>query len=151
MISSRTNEDVLDDWAKPLDFEVIKFNSFDENGKAIYHTNVMMCLGDKFAVICLESIADEKEKELVRQSLHQTKREIVEISFNQMNSFAGNMILLQNSDKDKFLAMSETAYKSLDDNQTNILEKYATLISFDVDIIEKCGGGSVRCMIAEVI
>ena len=149
-ISSRTNEEVLDAWAKSLGFDVVKFHSFDENGTVIYHTNVMMCLGDKFAVICLESITAEKERELVRQSLHQSDRDFVEISFEQLNSFAGNMLLLQNVKEDKFLVMCEAARKSLTELQKTTLEKYAEIISFDIDIIEKCGGGSVRCMIAEI-
>ncbi len=148
-ISSRTNEEVLNYWAKALDFEVIKFHSFDENGKAVYHTNVMMCLGDKFAVACLESITNENEREQFVHSLHQTNREIIEISFEQMNKFAGNMLLLQNKNTENILVMSQTAFESLDKYQIKKLKSHAKLLSFDIDIIEKCGGGSVRCMIAE--
>jgi hypothetical protein len=149
-ISSRTNEDVLEAWSNALDFDVIKFHSFDENGLAIYHTNVMMCLGDKFAVICLESITDESERRFVIQTLEWTKKEIVDISFDQMNNFAGNMLLLRNSQKEKILAMSETARKSLNPEQIRQIETWAKIVSFDIEIIEKCGGGSVRCMIAEI-
>jgi hypothetical protein len=149
-ISSRTNEEVLDDWAEALDFEVVKFHSFDENGKAIYHTNVIMCLGNKFTVICMESIADENEKRVLIETFHQTNKEIVEISFEQMSKFAGNMLLIQNSSEEKILVMSKTARNSLNEDQIIKLEKYAKLASFDIDIIEKCGGGSVRCMIAEI-
>lgn len=148
-ISSRTDEYILEKWAKMLDFELFQFQSFDENGKAIYHTNVMMCLGDKFAVACLESISDENKKRFFHEKLHQTGKELIEISFEQMSSFAGNMLLLQNSDNEKILVMSKTAFESLNENQIEKLASYAKLLSFDIDIIEKCGGGSVRCMIAE--
>lgn len=148
-ISSRTNEDVLENWANEMDFEICKFRSFDETGKAIYHTNVMMCLGNKFAVVCLESISDENEKRLFCEKLYQTGKEIVEISFEQMKKFAGNILLLQNAENEKILVMSKTAFDSLQKNQIEKLESNAKLLSFNIDIIEKCGGGSVRCMIAE--
>jgi hypothetical protein len=148
-LSSRTNEELLANWATAMDFEVVKFHSFDEPGKAVYHTNVMMCLGVDFAVVCRESITDERERENFVNKLRQTGKEIIEISFEQMNSFAGNMLLLQNKKHEKFLLMSQTAFKSLNPNQIEKLETYANIKSFDIDIIEKCGGGSVRCMIAE--
>jgi hypothetical protein len=149
-ISSRTNEEVLAVWAKKSGFTIVKFHSFDEDGKAVYHTNVLMCLGDKFAVICLESISDKSEKQMIARNLRRTDKEIIEISFEQMRSFAGNMILLQNKNGEKFIVMSETARKSLREDQIANLEKYAKPVSFDIEMIEKCGGGSVRCMIAEI-
>ncbi|MDQ3633017.1 MAG: arginine deiminase-related protein [Acidobacteriota bacterium] len=149
-ISSRTNEDALKDWSNKLDFEIFKFRSFDRNGKAIYHTNVMMCLGDDFAVACLKSISEENEKRLFREKLYQTGKEIIEISFEQMNNFAGNMLLLQNKKTEKILVLSKTAFESLNKKQIEKLGSHAKLLSFDIDIIEKCGGGSVRCMIAEI-
>jgi hypothetical protein len=149
-ISSRTNEDALKDWSNKLDFEIFKFRSFDRNGKAIYHTNVMMCLGDDFAVACLKSISEENEKRLFREKLYQTGKEIIEISFEQMNNFAGNMLLLQNKKNEKILVLSKTAFESLNKKQIEKLGSHAKLLSFDIDIIEKCGGGSVRCMIAEI-
>ncbi len=149
-ISSRTNEFVLENWANAMDFEVCKFHSFDENGKAIYHTNVMMCLGDKFVVACLKSITDENEKRLFCKKLHQTGKEIVEISFEQMKRFAGNMLLLRNDKNEKILVMSKTAFDSLNKNQIEKLESHTKILSFNIDMIEKCGGGSVRCMIAEI-
>ena len=109
-----------------------------------------MCLGDKFAVICLDSIKDENERQTVTGKLHQTGREIVEISFEQMNKFAGNMLLLQNRTGEKILVMSKTAYNSLNKDQVETLEKYAALKYFDIELIEKVGGGSVRCMLAEI-
>lgn len=149
-ISSRTNADVLDDWSKALGFEIVKFHSFDENGKAIYHTNVMMCLGDNFVVICMDSITGENERENLIKKFEETKKEIIDISFEQMSNFAGNMLLLENKDKEKILVMSETARKSLEKDQIDKIENHAKMASFDIDIIERCGGGSVRCMIAEL-
>lgn len=149
-ISSRTNSEVLDKWAKYLDYETVKFRAIDENGTAIYHTNVMMCLGDKFAVICLESIAEEQEKNDVIESLKNTGKELINISFEQMKKFAGNMLLLKNNLDEKILVMSGRAFGSLKDDQVARLSAYATLASFDIETIEDCGGGSVRCMIAEV-
>lgn len=149
-ISPRTNESVLDFWANATDFEIVKFHASDENGLAIYHTNVMMCLGDKFAVICLESIKDTDERRRVVEKLEKSGREIVAICFRQMNEFAGNMLLLQNAAGEKFLVMSRRAFASLDAPQIESLEKYANLAAFDIPTIENCGGGSVRCMIAEI-
>jgi len=149
-ISSRTNEEVLDVWARTFDFSVVKFGSFDERGTAIYHTNVMMCLGDKFAVVCLESIKNKAERLTVIESLKRTGREIVDISFEQMNNFAGNMLLLKNKNDEKILVMSKRAFESLKYRQIKSLGSDAKLAAFDIETIEDCGGGSVRCMIAEV-
>lgn len=149
-ISSRTNEEVLDAWAKVLGYEIVKFSATDENGKAIYHTNVMMCVGDKFAVVCLESVTNEVDKRTLTRNLERTNKEIIEISRSQMKKFAGNMLLLQNKTGEKNLVMSETARKSLDEMQIKIIESFAKIVSIKIDLIEKCGGGSVRCMMAEI-
>lgn len=149
-ISSRTNEAVLDKWTKTLGFEATKFHSFDKQNIPIYHTNVMMCLGDNFAVICLESIANDAERNEVTESLQNSGKEIIEISLEQMENFAGNMLLLENKSGEKILVMSKRAFDSLNTEQIQRLTSHAKLASFDIDIIEQCGGGSVRCMIAEI-
>lgn len=149
-ISSRTNPEVLESWAEALDFNVIKFHSFDRENAHVYHTNVMMCLGDNFAVVCLEGISDKAERQNVIESLQNGGKEIVEISFEQMENFAGNMLLLQNDSGEKILVMSKRAFESLNNKQIRTLESHAEIASFDIDIIEQCGGGSVRCMIAEI-
>ena len=149
-ISSRTNEEVLSQWAESLNFHVVKFSAVDEMKKAIYHTNVMMCVGDEFAVVCLSSINDEGEKLVVRESLESSGKETIEISYAQMNSFAGNMLLLKTKQDEKLLVMSQRAFDSLETSQIEKLERYANLASFDIETIEDCGGGSVRCMIAEI-
>ena len=149
-ISSRTNPKILNQWARKLDYKTVKFRAVDESEKAIYHTNVMMCLGDNFAVICLESIVEKSERDEVVEKLQTTGKEIVDISFGQMNQFAGNMLLLKNDKNEKILVMSKRAFGVLTEDQIGRLNAYAKLASFDIETIEDCGGGSVRCMIAEI-
>ena len=116
----------------------------------IYHTNVLMCMGSKFAVICLDSIKDENEKNSVTSILKLSHKDIIAISFAQMNQFAGNMLELKNKKGDSLLVMSQNAYRSLTANQKATLEKYCTIVYADINTIENNGGGSARCMIAEV-
>ncbi|MGZ3928744.1 MAG: arginine deiminase-related protein, partial [Mucilaginibacter sp.] len=115
-----------------------------------YHTNVLMCIGSKFAVICLDSIADDHEKNDVISVLKLTHKEIVNISFTQMNQFAGNMLELKNQAGETLLVMSQNAYRSLNEVQKATLGKYCKLLHADINTIENNGGGSARCMIAEV-
>lgn len=151
-ISERTSENLIDEFCSDFNYMPIIFNSFhtvDSKRQKIYHTNVMMCVGKKFAVICLDSIDNKNERNKVIQSLEDDNKEIIIISEDQLNSFAGNMIeLIVN--KNSFLIMSQIAYNSLNKNQIERLSKYSKIISSSVDTIEKCGGGSVRCMIAEI-
>ena len=149
-ISSRTDPGVLDTWAHLMKYEVVSFTSCDREGVPIYHTNVMMCLGDKFVVICLESVPDGDERELVAAKLRESGREIVEISFDQVEQFAGNMLLIESREGKKILAMSQRARNSLNRAQVETLEKYSSLAAFYIETIEDCGGGSVRCMIVSI-
>jgi hypothetical protein len=149
-LSPRTDKDVLDLFCVQSGYKPVLFHAIDENGMDIYHTNVLMCIGSKFAVICLGSIADEKEKNEVIASLKKTNKEIVDISFAQMNQFAGNMLELKNKAGNSLLVMSQNAYHSLNENQKTTLGKYCKLIYADINTIENNGGGSARCMIAEV-
>lgn len=150
-ISPRTNEEVLDAWAKQMNgYKVVKFHSFDANDKAVYHTNVVMCMGDTFAVVCLKSIKDPDERLMVRETIEKSGKNVFEISLEQMNQFAGNMLLVNTKRGTKLLVMSQSAYNSLTPAQVVELEEYADITSFDLDMIEKCGGGSARCMMAEV-
>ena len=148
-ISPRTNEAALKAWAERMNFEVVSFAALDADGEAIYHTNVLMCVGDTFAVVCLESIPDAVEREDVHGRLTQTGKEIVAISLRQMNHFAGNMLLLQNNSNDHLLVISRQAHGSLDQAQIETLSRHARLVAVEIPTIESCGGGSVRCMIAE--
>ena len=151
-ISERTSEILLDEFCDEFNYMPIVFESYQHHGNRsylIYHTNVMMCVADKYSVICLESIKSEDEKKKVKQSLIDDGKEIIEISSKQLDCFSGNMIeLIYN--KKSYLVMSETAYKSLSENQFSSINNYSEIIYSNVDTIESCGGGSVRCMIAEV-
>ncbi len=148
--SPRTNVGLLNEFCRITNYSSVIFNATDENETAIYHTNVMMCIADKFAVICLESITDKSEKEKVIVSLMQTKKEIVDISLKQVNSFAGNMLQIKNADDEKLLVMSTRAFESLIPDQISILSKYNRLIHASLHSIETAGGGSARCMMAEI-
>lgn len=149
-LSLRTNKEVLEDFCEKTGYQAIVFNAVDSTGYPIYHTNVMMCVGDKFAVICFDSIPDSTEQALVRGSLSQSGKEIVAIDFDQMNHFAGNMLQVQNDKGESLLVMSEQAYKSLEQSQITALEKYCRLVYAPLYTIETNGGGSARCMLAEV-
>jgi hypothetical protein len=150
-ISNRTDEEVLTAWAKQMNgYKIVKFHSFDSHNKAVYHTNVVMCMGDTFAVICLQSIKDPDERLMVREAIQKSGKNVFEINLEQMNQFAGNMLLVKTKRNTKLLIMSKSAYHSLKPSQIVELEEYADIMSFDLDMIEKCGGGSARCMMAEV-
>ena len=149
-LSLRTNKDLFEKVCNFLQYKPVYFNSYDESGKEIYHTNVMMCIGEKFAVICLESIIDKKEKASVSQSLIETGHQIVDITYEQMNNFAGNMLALHTNDNKSILVLSRSSFDSLTTAQKNQLEKYCELVPLPIKTIETIGGGSVRCMIAEV-
>jgi hypothetical protein len=149
-LSPRTSIEALNFWTKEMGFDAIVFSAKDLGGNAIYHTNVMMCVGDSFAVVCEDSITDLRERNAVRQSLINAGKEIVAISLPQMEDFAGNMLLLQNPADEKLLVMSRRAFDSLETAQISQLEKHARRLLFDVSTIEKYGGGSIRCMIAEI-
>ena len=149
-LSPRTHPEVLAAFAAATGYEVVSFLAVDENKVPIYHTNVLMCVGDYFAVICLEAIEDENEKLRVRSRLEETGKEIVEISRGQMKNFAGNMLLVQSVADAKILVMSSSAHNALTEQQRATLEKYAQLLHTDLTVIEGNGGGSARCMMAEV-
>jgi hypothetical protein len=149
-LSPRTDAEVLETFCQHLQYHAVTFKAFDAQQKAIYHTNVMMCVGNKFAVICLESVTNESERETLKQSLQNTGKEVVEITLSQMNRFAGNMLQVQGADGKSLLVMSESAYQSLTQAQVTALSKYAELLPANLHTIETIGGGSARCMLAEV-
>ncbi len=149
-LSVRTDENVLQQFCDEMGYTPIVFEAFDAEGYPIYHTNVMMCVAEKYAVICLDSIQNEVEKENVLQSLSGTGNMIIPISIDQMNQFAGNMLQVENELGTKYLVMSTQAYKSLTADQIFQLNQFNSIIHSDISTIEKNGGGSARCMIAEV-
>ncbi len=149
-ISERTDRDVLDDFCRKVDFTPHTFAATDSNGYPIYHTNVMMCVADQYVVIALESIADQKERDEIIDRIGKTNKAIIAISLEQMSHFAGNMLQVKNDKDEKFLIMSSQAYKSLNQEQIDQLEKFNPILHSSLDTIERNGGGSARCMMAEV-
>lgn len=149
-LSPRTNEKLLDQFCKQVDYTPVTFRATDNTGVDIYHTNVMMCIAKTFAVVCLESITDKEKKSVLVNSLIKTHKEIVDISLQQLHHFAGNMLQVVNTDGDLLLIMSAQAYQSLTAAQIEVLQKHNQIIHSSLDTIETAGGGSARCMMAEV-
>jgi len=149
-LSVRTDKEVLENFGMLTGYEIVTFQAVDENNFPIYHTNVMMCIGEKFAVVCLESIKSIEDKITVLESFKATKKTVIDISFEQMNHFAGNMLEIENKAGESLLVMSEQAYLSLNKAQIAALEQHAKIIYAPIYTIEKNGGGSARCMLAEI-
>ncbi|WP_202020390.1 citrulline utilization hydrolase CtlX [Mucilaginibacter mali] len=149
-LSPRTDKDVLDDFCRQTGYSPVLFHAFDQHGQAIYHTNVLMCMAERFVVICLDSITDPKERETVVASFYSTQKNIFDISFEQMNQFAGNMLEVFNAEGESLLVMSGSAYRSLSPQQVHTLQQFSRLVYADIPTIERNGGGSARCMMAEV-
>ncbi|MFN4147096.1 MAG: citrulline utilization hydrolase CtlX [Runella sp.] len=149
-LSPRTSPVVLDAFAEATGYKIVRFDAFDAQGKAVYHTNVVMCVGHIFAVVCLQAISDPDQRLRVRQELEQTGKHIIEITLEQMSRFAGNMLLVKNKREERMLVMSTNAYESLTDKQRDEMDDFAVLMHFDLSMIEGNGGGSARCMMAEI-
>ncbi|WP_374361080.1 citrulline utilization hydrolase CtlX [Cloacibacterium sp.] len=152
-VSLRLDEKLFREFCEKFGFEPVVFHSYQTANNErlpIYHTNVMMCVADRFVVICLDCIDDETERKNVVNAIVNSGKEIVDISENQMQQFAGNMLQVQNSEGKKFLVMSQSAYQSLNQEQISNIEKYSEIIYSDLETIETNGGGSARCMLAEV-
>ncbi|WP_410221474.1 citrulline utilization hydrolase CtlX [Pedobacter sp.] len=149
-LSIRTDAGVLDNFCMITDYKPVSFHAVDQGGYPIYHTNVMMCVADKYVVICSESIGDDHEREYVLNQIKNTGKEIIEIGYEQMNHFAGNMLQIRNAKDEPLLVMSEQALKALTKEQVAKLEKYNRIISSPLYTIEQNGGGSARCMLAEI-
>jgi hypothetical protein len=152
-LSPRAEEELMIEFCEDFEFTPVIFEAFQTvNGerKLIYHTNVMMCLGDTFAVICADCIDDKKERKMVLDSLRGDDKEIILITEDQVNNFAGNMLEVKGKNDERFLVMSESAYKSLTKKQIAQLEAHVEIIHSSLDTIEACGGGSARCMMAEI-
>lgn len=151
-LSPRADEELLIEFCEDFEYTPVVFTAYQSvDGKRlpIYHTNVMMCLGDHFCIICLDTIDDENEKRNVIRHLKMDNKEIIAISESQMYHFAGNMLQVQGTDK-KYLVMSTAARESLSAEQIAAIEKYSEILSSDLSTIEATGGGSARCMMAEV-
>lgn len=149
-LSPRTHAELLDKFCKLTKYRKAVFHAVDQNGQAIYHTNVMMALGETFVVICLDTIKDHRELDRLRRLFLETDKEVIEISLDQMLAFAGNMLQVRNAQNETFLVMSEQAYQSLRPNQIRQIERHTHILHCPIYTIEQYGGGSVRCMMAEV-
>ncbi|HKK78039.1 MAG TPA: arginine deiminase-related protein, partial [Phaeodactylibacter sp.] len=148
--SPRTDEQLLDTFCERMDYQKIMFTAVDADGKQIYHTNVMMALGETFVVICLDAVPDAGEREALRERFDATGKAIIEISLPQMMQFAGNMLQVANANGDTFLVMSEQAYQSLSEEQLEQIKTHTMPLHSPLDTIERYGGGSARCMMAEI-
>ena len=152
-LSPRAEEELMIEFCEDFEYTPVIFEAFQTvNGerKLIYHTNVMMCLGDTFAVICADCIDDKKERKMVLDSLKGDEKEVILITEDQVNNFAGNMLEVKGADDRRYLVMSTAAYSSLTKKQIAQLEEHITIIHSSLDTIEACGGGSARCMMAEI-
>jgi hypothetical protein len=152
-VSDRSNEELLIEFCEDFEYTPVVFNAFqsvNEVRELIYHTNVMMCVADNFVIICLDCIDDKKERNNVIAHLKEDGKEIIKISENQVNSFAGNMLQILDRNNNSLLIMSESAYNVLTRAQKDIINKYAKIVFSSLDTIETYGGGSARCMMAEV-
>ncbi len=148
--SPRTDETVLKELCAVLNFKPVVFDAVDEQGQAIYHTNVMMCVGSRFALVCLDAIKNDADQEAVLDSLTTTNHRVIAISYEQMKLFAGNMIEVLSKTGEPLVLLSDKAYKSLLPGQLDALSKLAEPIALSIPTIEQYGGGSVRCMVAGV-
>ena len=149
-LSSRTHLDALGEFAQRLDYEALTFDAVDQKGAAIYHTNVLMNVGEEIAVVCDEAIPREDQRRAVLESLAATKHEVIRLTFAQLNAFAGNMLELRSSSGKRVTAMSEQARRALGDEQLARLARNGAIVSVPIDTIECSAGGSVRCMLAEI-
>lgn len=152
-VSPRTDEELFIEFCEDFEYTPVIFEANQTvNGERqqIYHTNVMMCVADEYAIICLDTIDDKSEKKNVVETLKETGKQIIDITEDQMHKFVGNMLQVGGMGDSKYLVMSQTAYDSLTKYQIAEIEKYNPIISVDINIIETLGGGSARCMMAEV-
>lgn len=149
-LSSRTQLDPLGDFAQRMGYDVVAFDAVDKDGVPIYHTNVLMNVGEALAVICDEAIVRDEQRDAVMTRLRESGHDVVSISYDQLDAFAGNMLELRSKDGDRVLAMSSQAWNSLDTEQRRVLQANAKIVSSPINNIENSAGGSVRCMLAEI-
>lgn len=152
-LSDRANEELIIEFCEDFDYLPVIFSAYQSVGDKrmlIYHTNVMMCLAENFSVICLDAIDDKKERKNVVKHLKEDGKEVIAISEEQIHHFAGNMLQVLGADNKRYLVMSSAAYNSLNSAQIKSIEKYCEILHSSLETIETCGGGSARCMMAEV-
>lgn len=149
-LSSRTSPDVLEEFGRLMGYEVVAFHAVDRDGFPIYHTNVMMSVGEVIAPVCVDAIFDPAERAIVIDQLERSGHDVLRLSFDQLESFAGNMLELRNLAGERVIAMSQCAFQSLSDEQRGLLSANGKLAVADISSIEESAGGSVRCMLAEI-
>lgn len=149
-ISSRTHMSVLADFAQRAGYEIAAFEAASADGRAIYHTNVLMAIGTEFAVICADAITDDEKRSSIIARLKASGREILRISTRQMRSFAGNLLELASGSGEAVIVLSRSAHGVLTPQQRDTLAKFGRILPVPVETIEESGGGSVRCMLAEI-
>ena len=152
-LSPRADEELFIEFCEDFEYNPIIFEAYqtvEGDRKYIYHTNVMMCVGETFAIICADCIDDKSERKMVLESLKKSGKEVILITEEQVNNFAGNMLQVRGTNDELFTVMSSSAYQSLKKDQINRIEKHSKIIHSSLDVIEACGGGSARCMMAEV-
>ena len=152
-ISDRADEGLFIEFCEDFEYTPVVFSAFqtvNDKREKIYHTNVMMCIGDTFAVVCLASIDDKNQRKSLIKQLQDDGKKVIEISEDQVNHFAGNMLQLKGAEAASYLVMSQSALKSLRPAQVKLIGSHTTILSCALDTIESCGGGSARCMMAEV-
>jgi hypothetical protein len=150
MESPRTIEKEFNKWCKFMNYEGVFLKTSKSHVKEVYHTNINMCVGSEFVVVCMDVLANENEKKILRQKFASLGKDCIEISLDQVYKFCGNILELQSKSEDKFLAMSETSYHAFTRSQRERLGKYCRLLQFAIPTIEEVGGGGVRCMLAEI-
>ncbi|MDH3534072.1 MAG: arginine deiminase-related protein, partial [Gammaproteobacteria bacterium] len=149
-LSSRTQLDPLGDFAQRMDYDVVAFDAVDRDGVPIYHTNVVMNVGEELAVVCDAAIPREDQREAVLQRLRNTGHDILSLNYAQLEAFAGNMLELRNNNGERLIALSQQAFDSLSDAQRQRLRSNGRVVTAAIDTIEASAGGSVRCMLAEI-
>ena len=152
-LSPRADEELFIEFCEDFEYTPVIFTANQPVNvlrEAIYHTNVMMCIAETFAVVCLSSIDDKKERKNLIKHLKEDKKQIIDITEAQVNNFAGNMLQVNGNNNESFLVMSQAAFDCLTPNQKSQISKHCKIISSSLSTIETCGGGSARCMMAEV-
>ncbi|NIL95491.1 MAG: amidinotransferase [Woeseiaceae bacterium] len=149
-LSSRSQLDPLGDFAQQMDYEVVAFEAVDRDGVSIYHTNVLMNIGEELAVVCAEAIPRQDQRDAVLQRLEESGHEVILLSYDQLEAFAGNMLELRSASGNRMVALSQRAFDSLDDRQRDLLQRNGEVVAVPIGTIEESAGGSVRCMLAEI-
>jgi hypothetical protein len=149
-LSERTSSNLLFEWGRLAKYELVLFSSYDKNEKAVYHTNVVMSLADKFAIVCLDAITGADDKRRVKTKLEETNHHFISITREQMHHYCGNCLELQDNKGKKFLVMSDDAFTHFTEQQLQAIQTSCSIIHVNLGTIEKYGGGGARCMLAEL-